>query len=182
MRVGHILDPHGHGTEGFCGGQHTRQRINSGSVKSAGHHDQVRLKRLQRRSDNAVHRGEIGVVASPSGQRHVDVVTGPGAFAPVGDMAAVQRIVAFLMQADRQRVGPVIEDRLGPVAVMHIPVQHGDLTQPVIGASGLNRNGDIGQQAEPVGIIRQTMVPGGARQGIGVVDLPAQHGVYSAHR
>ena len=48
------------------------------------------------------------------------------------------------MERDGQHIVPAIEDRFGPVVVMHIPVQHRDLFRFALGQCRLDRDGNIG--------------------------------------
>lgn len=115
-------------------------------------------------------------------QGDVQVEPQPRAASPVGEGTGIHRIVAVLMQRDRQHVRVVVEDRLGPVAVVDVPVQHGDALRQPVRLHGADGDGDVGQQAKAVGEIRQGMVPRRARQGIGVVQRPLQHGAQCAGR
>jgi hypothetical protein len=54
---------------------------------------------------------------------------------------------------------------------VHVPVEHRDAVRQALGEGRLHRDGDVVQQAEAVGEIRQAMVPRRAAQGIGVFDL-----------
>ena len=56
--------------------------------------------------------------------------------------------------------------------MVHVPIQHHHALCQPLGLCGLNGNGDIGEQAESVGIVRQAVMPRRAAQGIGVVEFP----------
>jgi hypothetical protein len=62
------------------------------------------------------------------------------------------------VERDREDVGAVVEDRLGPVAVVHVPVEHRDAPGLAGGERGLDRDGDVGQQAEAVREVGQAVV------------------------
>ena len=82
------------------------------------------------------------------------------------------------MQGNRQHIGPFFEDRLRAVAVVHIPVDHGDFAQSVAGLGGLDGNGNVGEKAKAHGAVCQAVMPRWPRQRIGIVRLALEHRVH----
>ena len=61
--------------------------------------------------------------------------------------------------------------------MVHVPIQHDDTLCQALGLCGLNSDGDIGQKAEPVGQIRQAVMPRRAAERIGIIEIAACYGV-----
>ena len=81
----------------------------------------------------------------------------------------VRREAIFLVQADGQRVVAVVEAGLGAVAMVHIPVDDGGPHRSDLGPQCLERQRDVGEQAETHRGIGQAMVPRRAGNDIGIV-------------
>ena len=94
--------------------------------------------------------------------------------APDIGAAGIQGIIPVLVQGHGQHIRVVQKDRLGAVAVVDIPIDHRETPGQTCGARGLNGDGDIGQQAKSIGHVGQTMMPGRARQRIGIGQIAAQ--------
>ena len=66
------------------------------------------------------------------------------------------------MDRDGEDIVAFVENMLGAVAVMHIPIQNDKSLGEAARFRRFNGNGDIGEQAEPVGKVRQAMMAGRA--------------------
>ena len=71
------------------------------------------------------------------------------------------------MDGNGQDIVAIIEDMLGPVAVMNIPVDDGKTRRKTLRFCGFNGDGEVGQKAEAIGPVRQAVMPRRAGQGIG---------------
>ena len=111
-------------------------------------------------------------------QRDIDVSAQACTPAAILLAAVTGRVAAVLVQGNRQHIGSFFEDRLRAVAVVHIPVDHGDFAQPVAGLGGLDGNGDVGEKAKAHGAVCQAVMPRWPRQRIGVVHLALEHRVH----
>ena len=154
---------------------HPAQRVDTGRVEPAGDHDGIRREVGNLLLHQPIPGRQVGVAAAARRQRDVAVEALARAAPAIRRVAGVQRVVAILVQRHRQHVVAVVENRLGPVAVMHVPVDDGDALGQPCGLHGFDGDGDIGQQAETVGPVGQAVVPRRTRQGIGVADVALQH-------
>ena len=109
-----------HVTEGLTGQHHRSQRIRVGCVETRADKDHVWLEALQGRDDNALE--GIGIAAGATARRKGDVDG-----AADGILAAyfrvqttVLRVVAILVQRNKQTVGIVPKSLLSAVAVVDI--------------------------------------------------------------
>ena len=94
-------------------------------------------------SDDTLHGVHVGGMARSCKHRQVYIVSLARPAPAVGDRTCFERIVALLMQRDRQHIVPVIVDGLGAIAVMYIPIQHHNPLAKPPGLGGLDGNGDI---------------------------------------
>jgi len=106
------------------------------------------------------------------GERDIDIGPKGRTFAAGFDAARIQGVVAFLMQGDSQNIRIIYENRLGSIAMMDIPIDDSKAGGVSFGAGGLNRDRQVVEQAEPIGPIRQCVMPRRARQRIGIAGLP----------
>ena len=113
---------------------------------------------------------------APGGQRDIEVKPCPSTRSTILKRTAVAGIIAVLVKGDGQNIITIIENRLSSIAVMHIPVNHGKFRGQPFGPRGLNRDGDIGKEAEPIGKIGQAVMPRRTRQRIGILQIPLKHG------
>ena len=114
---------------------------------------------------------QVGAPAGARRERDVDVRTeraGPPASV---DHAGVVRVEAVLVQRDRQRVRVVVVDPLGAVAVVHVPVDDRDPSEPGLRAGLLHRHRDVGEDAVAASPVALGVVPGRPDQREGDVDL-----------
>ncbi len=121
-------------------------------------------------------------MSGAGGQRQVEVRAKGVRAAHRLDPAGIQRVVPLLMQADRQDIGVIPEDRLGPVAVVDVPIEHRNTAGQSFGLRRPDRHGDIVHQAEAVGEIGGAMVPRRAGKRVGVARLAGQHGPHGGLR
>ena len=99
---------------------------------------------MERWEDDLLHGFNVYIVARTRGQRNVEVCAFTPSRATRLKPAGVAVIVPFLMNLDRQDIWAVIKNRLGAIAVVHIPIQHGDAPGQFVVQRGLNRDGDVG--------------------------------------
>jgi hypothetical protein len=78
------------------------------------------------------------------------------------------------VDGDEQHAGIGLEDRLGPVAVVHVPVDDEDPLRPVRVARAARRHGHVVEQAEAHRLVGGGVVAGRAHGGEGVARLAAQ--------
>ena len=81
------------------------------------------------------------------------------------------------MQRDRQHRRVVEEDLLGPVAVVHVPVDDRHALQAALALRPARRDRRVVEQAEAHRGLALGMVPGRAQQRERVVDRPVEHRV-----
>ena len=79
------------------------------------------------------------------------------------------------MHRNGQDVRIVIENRLGSVAVVHVPVDHRDAQVGARAARGADGDGDIGEEAEPHRVVGQAVMSRRSGQRIGVLVLAVQY-------
>ena len=175
-RVGGLHDHPRHLAESVGAGQHPTQGIKRCGVKAAGDDDRIGAETVKRGQDQPLHRFQIVVMAGAGGQGDVQVEAEALALPTLIRPARVQRIVPVLMKRDRQHFGVGQEDRLGAVAVMHVPIEDGDAPCQAMCLCRAHGNCDVVQQAKAIRPVGQRVVPRRARQGIGVSRLPAQDG------
>ncbi len=136
------------------------QRVLGMGVEARGHQQELRRVGARQRHHHVVdQRPELGV-ARARGHRQVDREPAPRARADVRRRPR-PRIERRLVDRAEQHAGLGVEDVVGPVAVMHVPVDDHHALQAV----GVHRvprgHGDAVEQAEPHGPRRLGMVPRG---------------------
>jgi hypothetical protein len=125
-RIGRGDDARGHGTIGFTGAEHAAERVHGAGIESRCHDDKLRMESLQRRYYDAIEGREIGTVSGPGRQGNVEVGAGRGTGTDNAELAGIDRVAAILMNRDREHGWVGNERALGAIAMMHVPVDHGD--------------------------------------------------------
>ncbi len=129
------------------------------------------LKLLDRGDDDPLDRRVVAAVAGARRERNVDAVAGARALAGVLDQPRAGREEPVLVQGDRQHAGVVVEGVLGAVAVVDVPVDDRDPLEAVDGAHVLDRDRDVGEDAEAAAFVALGVVAGRPVQRVGVVDV-----------
>ena len=159
-----------------------RQRVVHAGVDARDDQHEVGLEGLECRDHDAVDRVQVAAVAGARGQRHVDVrALGAGAAASLR-AAGVGREHPVLVHGDREHRGVVVEDRLGPVAVVGVDVDDRD---PLHARSlgGGRRDGDVVEDAEPVAGVARGVMAGAATDRIAAVGVAGEHALHAGeHR
>src|SRR5690606_19367160 len=83
----------------------------------------------------------------------------------------------MLVDAEVEDAAVLVENVLGAVAVVHVPVDDGDALQSVDGAGVTGRDGDIVEDAETHAPVGGGVVSGRADCTEGVAVFPGDHGV-----
>ena len=86
------------------------------------------------------------------------------------------------MKRDRKHRGVFPEDRLRAVAVVHVPVDDGDASDPAHRLCVPDSDSDVREEAEPHPQLRQRVVAGWPNEGVGVVDCALENAVNSGDR
>ena len=155
--------------------QHSRQRIHSVGIVTAGDDNQIRFKTRQRRQHDRFQRIAPAVVPCAGHQRNVNVVTFAGTGAAIFLSGIARWETAVLVQRDCQHIVTMQVDMLRTVAVVHIPVEDRHFTQPEPRLRPLHGNGNVGKKTEAHRLIRQAVVARRPRQRVGIIQLAAQH-------
>ena len=79
------------------------------------------------------------------------------------------------MNGHGEHIVAVIKDRLGAVAVVHIPINDREPSGRTFGPCGFDRDRDIGKHAETVGMVRQCMMTRRPGQRIGILEVSVQY-------
>ncbi len=164
MPLGRVADHRGHRPEAVAVQLHACQRVHRVGVEATGDHDQLRAEALQRRQHDALHGLHVGVVTAAGKQRHVEVEATTAILADVFGAAVARREAAVLVQGNAQHVVAPVVDRLGAVAVVHVPVQHRDPLDAVARFGRLDGHGDVGEETEAHRLVRQAVVTRRPRQ------------------
>jgi len=129
--------------------------------------------RLQRRRQRLLH----GAAIAAGGQRPVDREAEPRPLTPLTGAAAAG-IAALLMHAHIEHAGVAPEDRLGAVAVVHVPVDDQHPLQPVLRLGMAGRQGDVVEDAEAHAPLRLGVVAGWAQGGERPLYAAAEHRIH----
>ncbi len=126
---------------------------------------------LPSRREQLVATGPLVLVVAQSGlQRHVDRESEAGPHATLGHCARV-RIEVILVDVEEENGGIVVEDGLGSVAVVHIPVHNQDSFELVVLLGVPGRDGDVVEKAESHTAIRHGVVSSRPRRAERIADL-----------
>ena len=104
----------------------------------------------------------------PRGKRHVDGGAEAAAAAGVVGEAGA-RVLRPLVRRGVEDVRLLVEDGLGAVAVVHVPVEDGDALAG--GVQHRGGDGDVVDEAEAHGAVARGVMAGRAHEGGAVVEL-----------
>ena len=167
----------GERAEAADGDRHAAERVGGRGVLAGADEQQLGPERPQHGRDHLVERVQVAVVAGPGGERDVDVRPLAGGRPADLEQPAVRRVEAVLVQRDGEHRRVVEEDRLGPVAVVHVPVEDRDALDAAVALRPAGGDRGVVEQAEAHRGLALAMVPRRAQQGERVVDLLLQHGL-----
>lgn len=104
--------------------------------------------------------------------RNIDLLSLSWAIAYIGMGSRVPRIerpTIVPMQRDKQQVWVLLEEVLGAIPMMYIPIKHSDAIDVVLGTEVLNTYGDVVVHAEPIDCVSgSTMMSGRANNSEGI--------------
>ena len=127
-------------------------------------------------STTRVERVRVAVVAGARGQRDVDVAPRRRVLEP----ARVRGVEAVLVQRDRQHRRVVEEDLLGPVAVVHVPVDDRHALEPALALRPARRDAVLLKRQKPIAASRSAWWPGGRSSANALSTVAVEHGVDGA--
>ena len=165
----------GQRTEAADGDRHPPERVGGRRVLAGADDQQVGPERAQHRRDDRVDRVQVAVVARAGGQRDVDVRALAGARPAHLELAAVGGVEPVLVQRDGQHGRVVEEDRLRPVAVVHVPVEDRDALHAALALRPARRHAVLLKRQKPIGGLALGVVAGRPQQRERVVELALQH-------
>ena len=102
----------------------------------------------------------------------------PGACAPLVEVAGIGGKPVVLVDGDAEDFGVLVEDALGAVSVMHVPVHHRGAPDAVGVARMVDRDPDVREDAEAAAEVRLGVVAGRAHERIAVVDRTRDHRIH----
>ena len=154
--------------------QHAADRVEAGRVEAGRDDDQIGPEPHERRDDDALIAASTPRGPSPVGSGTLRFGARAGA-PPSVDAARAGRVVAVLVQRDRQHRRVVAERLFGAVAVVHVPVDDRHPLDPVR-LRARRRQARCSRRCRSHAL-RPTLgvVPGRPDERIRVVDLAAQH-------
>ena len=127
--AGHVEQALGHRAKCSGGKQHPPEWIERTRIEAARDQDELGRKCLERRDDDAVDRVEVRTRARARRERNVEgracSLTRPG----LAQEPRARGVEPILVQRDREHRGVEPEDRLGAVAVVHVPVDDSHPTE-----------------------------------------------------
>mmetsp|Transcript_29759 Transcript_29759/g.57188 ORF Transcript_29759/g.57188 Transcript_29759/m.57188 type:complete len:637 (-) Transcript_29759:101-2011(-) len=156
---------------------HASERVSKGGVEPGGDDHQVRSKRASDGQDQLLEAGEVVVVAAPLlGPRHVDAVALRAVHAHLIRVARARvEVLPEAVQGHEQHPLVILQDVLGAVAMVHIPVQHQHARRGARAQHLLGRHRHVVVEAEAHGLRVGGVVPGRADEAEGVGDAPGAH-------
>ena len=107
------------------------------------------------------------------GEGHIDGIAPARSLAGLFPVAA-SGVVGIGVGRKEENIVPGVEGVLGAVAVMDVPVDDQDPTEPAGADEVLGRDGDVVEQAESHGPVALGVMAGRPDQGEGVADLAVQ--------
>src|SRR5919112_6148438 len=154
--AGEIRDQGGEASERGATQCHAPQQVVCVGVESCGDQGHPGPELPQHGQEDPAESTSIEVLAGTSRQRHVDREARPFS-SPHFTCFTSPWIEGTLMHREVEDAGVPVEDVLGAVAVVHIPVQDGDLLQPLReGVSGCD--GRVVREAEPHPVVPPRVV------------------------
>ena len=132
--------------------QLSRQRVDRIRVEPTRDHDDLGTKAFQRRHDNRANGGKVSLMAATSRQRNVDVAAHACAFTAFIFSAVSGRKASILVHGDSEHIVATVIDVLCTVAMMNIPVHHGNPLHAEFHLQRFDGNRDVGEQAESCGV------------------------------
>ena len=145
-------------------------------IKAGGDENEVWFEGVDGGEQTVSERGAEGAHAGAGGEGEIQ--RGPEAFAAASFIGvAGEGIERTLVCAAKQHAAVLIEDVLGAIAVMHVPIDDGDFLRPVLLLAMTCGDGDVVEQAETHALGRSCVVAGWAHGAEGVFDLASENGI-----
>jgi len=163
------------------------QGVDRPGVAARADDEQVRIVLFDDGGDDPVERLQIPPVARPRRERDVHVVPLARARAVFLDLARLGVSVGIprpvvVVDADGEHVRAVVEDRLGAVAVVDVPVDDGDAVDGPVGQRRLDGDRRVVEKTEAVDLCRLGVVAAWPNERVRDVHEAARDGVVGGRR
>src|SRR5215211_1583844 len=163
--AGEVRDQGGEATESVAPQRHAPEQVVHVGVETGGDQDPLGSELPQHGQEDPGESRRIQVFPRARRQRHVRREAQPLSFSNFAGLAG-PRVEGTLMRREVEHPTVAVEDVLGAVAVVHVPVQDGDLLEPSReGVPG--GDGRVVREAETHPVVSSRMVAGRTGYGEG---------------
>lgn len=135
-----------HRAEGRGLQRQAREGVALVGIVAGGHEDQLGVERGQARQNDPAKRFSVGLAPGPGGEAHVDGRAASGSLARLSRRSGA-RVEGVLVERDEEDRVVRLEDLLGPVPVMDVPIDDRDVREPG-STRGRGRDRDVVDEAE----------------------------------